>query len=413
MTPSTEPTTATHTTSLTFPQPFLAFLSDNGLSVDEYSFDGRLPRYIRVKPTSADTFSIPDLEADLGTPVTPVEWLEGFYRLDGDVRIATCRAYKEGRIYGIDISSGVAVHALDVQPNDNVLDVCCAPGMKLCNIADLQGRDGLGTVTGVDISKDRLATCKNLLKKYKLERARLFAADGTSFSVYAPSTVGQHTHPAVAGTPSSSCSSIPSTAPADTSMGDSARAEKPDEDMGEGPPSTVLAAPIPTEKIKPFHATRMLRQDPQLSLPDLLYDKVLVDAECTHDGSIVHLLKYDRLGWKTFEEKFMDPDRLTNLQTLQRGLIANGYKLLKPGGVLVYSTCSFSRMQNEDIVAWFLGQHPDAVLEPVPGVERFPVASTLAHLYLRVDLSHVIRFSPVPSQTSGLFIARIRKALLT
>lgn len=48
-------------------------------------------------------------------------------------------------------------------------------------------------------------------------------------------------------------------------------------------------------------------------------------------------------------------------------------------------------------------------MEPVPGVEAFPVGASLASEYPEVDLSHVVRFSPVASQTSGLFIARIRK----
>jgi 16S rRNA C967 or C1407 C5-methylase (RsmB/RsmF family) len=81
-----------------------------------------------------------------------------------------------GDIYGIDVASGVAAHALSVEPSDHVLDLCCAPGGKTCLIGDMQGDgdDVTGTVTGVDVSKHRIATCKSLVRKYKLRRVRLF-----------------------------------------------------------------------------------------------------------------------------------------------------------------------------------------------------------------------------------------------
>ena len=81
-------------------------------------------------------------------------------------------------IYGIDVSSAIAVHALEISSTDHVLDLCCAPGGKMCLIGDMQGHDdeSIGTVTGVDLSKHRLGTCKSLLRKYKMRRARLFLA---------------------------------------------------------------------------------------------------------------------------------------------------------------------------------------------------------------------------------------------
>lgn len=159
-----------------FPTAFHDFLAENGLSLEEYAFEGPLPRYIRVNPRLADPLSIEAIEQELGTQLSKVDWLDGFYRLSGDVRIANCSAFKNGKFYGIDVSSGVAVHALEVAKDDHILDLCCAPGMKLCYIADLQGSDGIGTVTGVDLSQHRISTCKNLLKKYRLDRARLFVA---------------------------------------------------------------------------------------------------------------------------------------------------------------------------------------------------------------------------------------------
>jgi 16S rRNA C967 or C1407 C5-methylase (RsmB/RsmF family) len=105
------------------------------------------------------------------------------------------------------------------------------------------GPNGKGTVTGVDISKHRLYTAKSIIQKYKLDRARLFLADGKSFATPPPSRIG----------------------PLLISNQDTSK-------------STVSF-------VKPFFANRLIRSDPQTVFT--LYDKVLVDAECTHDGSIV------------------------------------------------------------------------------------------------------------------------------
>ncbi|KAJ3295415.1 hypothetical protein HK104_002678 [Borealophlyctis nickersoniae] len=191
-----------------------------------------------------------------------------------------------GRIHGIDVSSGIAVHALDVQKDDHVLDLCCAPGGKLCYVADLQGPDGVGTVT------------------LWASRSRAME-DRTRYPKAAPSN-GQD---GIFGSKSAGQLDLYIDAP-----------EISEEDEASSPQS-------PAVKIKPFHAPKRLRSDPQIKSPEFLYDKVLVDAECTHDGSVVHLLKYDRVGWDTFESKFLDPKRLNNLEKLQRGLISNGFKL--------------------------------------------------------------------------------------
>lgn len=67
-----------------------------------------------------------------------------------------------------------AVEILDPRPGDVVLDMCCAPGAKLCLTADIvgghsakdEGQKGLpGFVVGVDVSPNRLASTKTLLRK--------------------------------------------------------------------------------------------------------------------------------------------------------------------------------------------------------------------------------------------------------
>lgn len=248
----------------------------------------------RLNPHVDNQPSLEDLRIAFGPSVEPVEWFPAFYRMDASCRLSSSELHEkgvliliesdahltksEGKIYGMDIASAVAVNALSVKPNDQVLDLCCAPGGKLCYISDLQGPTSTGTVTGVDVTLHRLHVCKSVCKKYKLHKFRLFHADGTTFGVHAPSRFGGQsllTH-----------------------------------DLVENAKAWMF--------VKPFHSSRLLRTDAQLECDSLLYDKVLVDAECTTDGSISHLFMDAKssVDWKTFE-KVLDPEKLKGLKALQ------------------------------------------------------------------------------------------------
>ena len=71
-----------------------------------------------------------------------VAWLPEFVALDADVTIAGSELYRIGAIYGIDVSSGAAIAALDPREGDACLDLCCAPGAKLCMVGDRIGPRG-------------------------------------------------------------------------------------------------------------------------------------------------------------------------------------------------------------------------------------------------------------------------------
>ncbi|CAG8520474.1 4321_t:CDS:2 [Paraglomus occultum] len=354
-----------------FPASFQKFLKENEIDPAVYEIKD-LPRYIRINPRDQNPIDRNELEFQLGTTLYSVSGLDGFFRLDGNAKIVGCQAYKDGKIYGIDLSSAIAVYALDLEKGDHVLDLCCAPGAKLCMISDLLGTDGTGTVTG-----------------YRIGRARLFVADGTTFGVRAPSFLDPLRQ---------------------ETMRSSSRnwfGEELSEDL------TILAVDngSGTSIIKPFWAPKTLRTDPQKADDKYLYDKVLVDAECTHDGSVTHILKYEKWGWDVFEKNFMNPDRTESLRDLQRQLIVNGWSLLKPGGILVYSTCSLSRQQNEDVIGWFLSKYSDARLEEVPLTPQLRTAKIRRSQY-DIDLSMTVRLDPICSNTSGFFVAKIRKPVV-
>ncbi|KAL6959929.1 hypothetical protein U1Q18_040079 [Sarracenia purpurea var. burkii] len=131
------------------------------------------------------------------------------------------------------------------------------------------------------------------------------------------------------------------------------------------------------------------------------YDKVLVDAECTHDGSIRHIQKFEHWGWKTLQRRVLNAERTDDLTILQLQLLTNGFRLLKVGGALVYSTCSLTVAQNEDVVEQFLSQNAYAELLEIDAAKNWPCR--------RGRIPNTLRFDPMTSRTSGLFVALFTK----
>ena len=83
-------------------------------------------------------------------------------------------------------------------------------------------------------------------------------------------------------------------------------------------------------------------------------DRVLLDAPCSGLGV---LAKKPDMKWKR------DVADILKLTKIQAGLIENAARLVKPGGVLVYSTCTVEPDENEEIVTAFLARHPEFALE--------------------------------------------------
>jgi 16S rRNA (cytosine967-C5)-methyltransferase len=84
------------------------------------------------------------------------------------------------------------------------------------------------------------------------------------------------------------------------------------------------------------------------------YNRVLVDAPCSNTG--VMRRRVD-LRWR------IEPKEIDRLAAIQQGLLQQAAGLLKPGGTLVYSTCSLEPEENERVLSEFLKQRPEFKLE--------------------------------------------------
>lgn len=106
--------------------------------------------------------------------------------------------------------------------------------------------------------------------------------------------------------------------------------------------------------------TVALNAEHTLPFADGTFDRVLVDAPCTGTGTLRH---NPEIRWR------LAPENIRELSEVQTRILREAARVLRPGGRLVYSTCSVEREENEGVVDEFLNTHADfrqLTAEPAP-----------------------------------------------
>lgn len=133
-----------------------------------------------------------------------------------------------------------------------------------------------------------------------------------------------------------------------------------------------------------------------------LFDRVLVDAPCSSLGVVSK-------DWSVLKRYRHSHSR--RLQPLQAALLESGYKCLRPGGVLVYSTCTIHPLENEAVISRFLDRHPEAKLEEVrpTGLKwRRPLEEFEGERFNQ-EVEKCFKCYPHDNGGEGFFIAKIRR----
>ena len=117
-------------------------------------------------------------------------------------------------------------------------------------------------------------------------------------------------------------------------------------------------------------------------------DIVLTDVPCSGFGIIR----------KKPDIRYKDLSAIGELPPLQTSILHNAARYVKPGGLLMYSTCTLVRAENEGIVEAFLQTHPDFTTEPLPLPAPFPK-----------NESGMLALVPGEYDTDGFFICRLRR----
>lgn len=485
----------------TFPAHFVQYCIDNEISAEQFvAFQGSgvddgsgCPisagvanrRYVRLRPGFMHLRESIDAQLESFPPqghwrLASVPWLPcGAFciprvipssHVGSDeaqkIAVSSLDAYRSGALCCMDAASMASVVALQVSPGDRVLDLCCCPGMKLLLIADAlrsaatsDGRP-VGDVIGVDINLDRLLVARSLIRKYHSDDlVSLLMCDGTKVTdemwLELESRCGAKVNDAKAL--ERRVSNLKKYA---------VRLQKRERDICEREDKDVQKVPSceTAEWIlrRPVRCSSAAAGDGERK-----FDKVLVDVECTHDGSMFHLnfqprkegasgalhspsasSAGDALYQGITNEHRMDRmnvDDPEGLFRLQLELLTRGFEQLRSGGRLVYSTCSLSRRQNETIIERFVRNLHSEVTDGharCRSVEPFPCdsdasaphsvcpllrcssESSQAALRLACDLSTLTvelpaiadcmelkfaHFSPRRSKTSFQFLSVIEK----
>lgn len=220
--------------------------------------------------------------------------------------------YLLGQYYIQDLSSCIAVEALDIAPGQVVLDVAAAPGGKTTFMA--QRMDNSGIIIALESNAARARSMLFNLSRCGVYNTSIFKMDAMRAGIF-----------------------------------------------------------------------------------EMKFDRVLLDAPCSCEGVIAK---------DPTRKRSHTPEDVDYCSRIQEKMIESAIRTVKPGGLLVYSTCSFAPEENEMIVDRILQNFRNVTIEPIDygssGLVRF------GDLVFHDLLKNARRFYPHLDDTTGFFIAKLR-----
>jgi NOL1/NOP2/sun family putative RNA methylase len=132
------------------------------------------------------------------------------------------------------------------------------------------------------------------------------------------------------------------------------------------------------------------------------FDKILVDAPCSGIGTIRKSPK--TVGW-------WNPNFVKQMAGIQKQLLDTAFNILKPGGTLVYSTCTLEPEEDEGVVDSLLKRHDDAKLQKISlDIKSSPCILEFDGNVYDSDIKKCLRLWPQDSDTEGFFVAKVKKS---
>ncbi|MDO8622767.1 MAG: RsmB/NOP family class I SAM-dependent RNA methyltransferase [archaeon] len=134
---------------------------------------------------------------------------------------------------------------------------------------------------------------------------------------------------------------------------------------------------------------------------NILFDKILVDAPCSGEGTIISNPKTMQM-WNF--------NMIRQLSKLQKSLLLSALSILKPNGELVYSTCTHSPEEDEEVVDFALQNYPDLKIEKIslPVICRSGICKWQDKKFNK-ELNKACRIYPQDNNTEGFFIVKMKK----
>ena len=278
-----------------------------------------------------------------GVKAEPHPYLPYAFSLLGYDHLDGLDSFREGLFMVQDVSSMLVGELADPQPGDRVIDVCAAPGGKALHIAE-----------------------------------KLYVKEEQRKEQYQEKCKEQCKEKVPAG---------------DAVMGESASSDGHVEarDLTEYK-TDLIRENIERSGLPNISAVRM-----DASVPDPASagsaDIVIADLPCSGLGV---------LGRKTDLKYKASPEGIQSLVELQRKILSCAKEYVRPGGVLIYSTCTVDPAENMDNVHWLLEQYPEFALDDISGRLCPELRDSVAE-------KGCIQLLPGVHQSDGFFIARFVK----
>ncbi len=132
------------------------------------------------------------------------------------------------------------------------------------------------------------------------------------------------------------------------------------------------------------------------------FDKILLDAPCSAEGTIRKSKKVlYHWGLRNIEK----------MSHIQKGLIVSAFRALKPGGIMVYSTCTIAPEENEGVIDYLLKKFPEAEIlgMNIPNFRLREGITTWQKNYYDFRVKNCGRILPQDNDTAPFFVAKITK----
>ena len=265
--------------------------------------NGIAPLTVQVNPMRTTQAALLEELAACDVQAVPHAWVPDCLELSGTGDLTALKPFQEGKFLVQDPAARLVSLIADVQPGQQVLDVCAAPGGKSFSCAFAMGNEG--RILSCDLHENKLKRVREGAERLGITCVETTSADGRIF--------------------------------------------RPEWESA--------------------------------------FDTVLVDAPCSGLGIIR----------KKPDTRYKKLDDLFALPVIQAAILENAARYVRPGGTLVYSTCTILPTENEEVTTAFLAEHPDFSMEPFSLPQ--PVGETEGRLTLW----------PQRHGTDGFYICRMTR----
>ena len=130
------------------------------------------------------------------------------------------------------------------------------------------------------------------------------------------------------------------------------------------------------------------------------FDKILIDAPCSGEG----MFRKDKKMVKAWEEH--GPEFFAKIQ---RGIVVQAAHMLKPGGMILYSTCTFDPQENEGTIEYLMEQFPEFKIVDILPYDGFACGKPEVTKSNRQDLTKTVRIWPHKMHGEGHYLALLQK----